>query len=480
MNRLRFDRRAFLRGLGVSSAFLPLLSSGTARGAPVKPKRFLVTAVPNGVKEEVYWPTGTTTSFKIPTDAEVPAAHKYSPLAPLIPHQKDIIFVGGIDLQNGWDSNGGSLGGHASLPFLLTGARGVPGPEISDAVKQSASVPSIDRFIGMELAKRNALRYDSLVLKAIARFRGNDGYLSFDGPPIGDAPNAPTQRISPIQLFDDLFGSAVLDAGALTKLRARRKSVLDLVGKHLEGFTSNLGSEDRQRVGAHLDAIRSVEKRLADTTTSCVKPVLGLDPTLDYVSLNGNPNTPITMKAQMDLVVVAMACDMTRVASLLWPDSVGNFTVFYWLGQEFTVPGTDFANAGENQGLRNHHEIAHRDSDPAYQPLANRVQQWYLEQFAYLIQKLKDTKDADGTAMFDSSVLLYANTQRTGGGHQTNNLPWILAGSAGGYFKTGQFLPWPSGTPNKGMPQNGILTAICNAMDVPRDWYGSADYGGEL
>ena len=171
---------------------------------------------------------------------------------------------------------------------------------------------------------------------------------------------------------------------------------------------------------------------------------------------------------------------MTRVASLLWPDSVGNFSVFYWLGNEFTVKGTDFANAGENQGLRNHHEIAHKDSDPAYQPLANRVQQWYLEQFAYLIQKLKDTKDADGTPMFDSSVLLYANLQRNGGGHETTNLPWILAGSCGGYFKTGRFLPWPSGTKGKGIPQNGILTAICNAMGVPRDWYGSADYGSEL
>ncbi|HMJ13922.1 MAG TPA: DUF1552 domain-containing protein, partial [Polyangiaceae bacterium] len=468
MRTRRLSRRALLRGLGASSMLLPILNTESGQAAVTPdPKRLIVLAVPNGLRQSVYWPSGGELDFKIATDAEVPADERYSPLVPLIPHRQDILLVGGLKLQNGADSNGGSLGGHAALPFLLTGARGVAGPEISDGVKKSAALPSVDRFIGKELAKRHNLRFESLVIKAIERFRGNDGFLSFDGPPIGDAPNAPAQHIDPLRLFGELFGSVGLDPAALQQLRARKKSVLDLVGRQIEGFSHNLGSEDRERVQKHLDAVRAVERQVDLATPACVKPVLALDPSLNYTSLNANPNTPAAMKAHMQLVVAAMACDVTRVASLLWPDSVGNFTVFHWLGPEFTKPGTDFANAGENRGLRNHHEIAHRDGEAEYKPLANRVCQWYLEQLAYLIQLLKDTKDPSGARMLDNTVVLLANMQRTGGGHHTDDLPWILAGNSGGYFKTGRMLRWASGKEQQNKPQNCILAALCNALDVP-------------
>ena len=477
----RFSRRALLSSLGVGAALLPLLSSRPGRSQNMPPpKRFIAIAVPNGVKEEVYWPQGTSSAFTIPLDAEVPAAHRFSPLQPLREHQRDIIFLGGLALQNGRDSNGGSLGGHAALPFLLTGARGVPGPEISDAVKLSASVPSIDRFIGKELAKRHGLKFDSLVLNPVKRFRGNDGYLSFDGPPVGDSPDAPQPRVDPYAMFDEMFGGTNLGKSELELLRKKRKSVLDLVGRQLEGWSENLGRDDRQRIEAHLESVRAIERQLDALSATCVPPVLTLDKSADYLNDNGNAFVHQIIKAQSDLLVAALACDLTRVASMLWMDQGNVRWVFHWLGAEFTKPGTDFANNGENQGLRNHHEIAHKDGDPEYQPLMNRGCQWFLEQYAYLLARLKATPDVNGGTLFDNSVALFANLQRTGGGHHTDNLPWILAGSCGGYFKTGRFYAWPSGKNGQNVPQNGVLAAICNAMDVPVDYYGDADYGGEL
>ena len=82
--------------------------------------------------------------------------------------------------------------------------------------------------------------------------------------------------------------------------------------------------------------------------------------------------------------------------------------------------------------------------------------------------------------MFDTTAILFVNLQRSGGGHQTDNLPYILAGSAGGYFKPGRFLPWPSGKPGTDIAQNRILASLCNAMDVPVETFGDKDYGGEL
>lgn len=481
MKPARYSRRAVLSSLGIGAAFLPLLSSRPGLSQPITPaKRFVVIAVPNGVKEEVYWPKGSVDAFTIPTDAEVPAAHRYSPLQPLRDHQQDITFLGGLALENGRDSNGGSLGGHAALPFLLTGARGVPGPEISDGVKLSAAIPSVDRFIGKELAKRHGLKFDSLVINPVKRFRGNDGYLSFDGPPVGDSPDAPQPRVDPYAIFDEMFGGQNLASAELDRLRKKKKSVLDLVGRQLEGWSTNLGTDDRLRIGAHLESIRAIERQLDNMATGCSPPTLTLDREADYLTDNGNGFTDQIIKAQIDLLVAALACDLTRVASMLWLDQGNVRWVFHWLGQEFTKPGTDFANSGENKGLRNHHEIAHKDGEAEYQPLMNRGCQWFIEQYAYLISRLKQTQDAGGTTLFDNSVALFANLQRTGGGHQTDNLPWILAGSCGGYLQTGRFHAWPSGKPQQSVPQNGVLAAICNAMDVPVENYGDPDYGGEL
>lgn len=464
------NRRSLLKAMGLAPAIMPLLDAEVARAATPRPKRLIVIAVPNGVREEVYWPTGSETSWTIAPTA---------PLAPLIPHQRDITFLGGIKLQNGHDALGG-LGGHGSLPFLLTGGRGSPGPKIGDGVMLSASNPSIDVYVAKQLGAKNDFRFESLVLVPWKHDGYNDGYLSFYGPAIaGSIPNVPTQRHDPVALFDDLFGGGAGDANA-AKIRAQRRSVLDFAGNYLGYMSKSLGVEDKRRLEAHAEGIRRIEKQLAPGPAACMKPALGDPAKLDSSITNANPNLPFIIKAHLDLTVAAMACDVTRVASMLWADSGNGRWVWSWLGPEFTKPGRDFANGGENMGLRNDHEIAHRDGEAEFTPLKNRATQWYLEQLAYLIDRLKQTPDAGGGTLFDTTAVLFVNMQRTGGGHQTDNLPWILAGSAGGYFKTGRFIPWPSGTKGKNIPQNQVLAAISNAMDCPVDYYGEKDYGGEL
>ncbi len=480
MNNHRYDRRRFLKGLGLSTCLLPQLDAHSVGAAePAPGKRLVVVGVPNGYRENVYYPRGGQLDFTIPTDAQVDPTEKFSPLQPLAPHRNDIIFIGNLMFKNGWDTLGGALGGHACLPFLLTGARGVPGPKISDNVTFSAAAPSVDQFIAKRFFEQYKTAFPSLVLSPVKEL-GNDRYLSFYGKPLDPStPNAPTPRVDPVQLYTDLFGSG-LGKDELERLRRNRRSILDVVGGELEAFRLRLGTDDRQKVQRHLETVRAVERQLAFSEASCKAPNVTIDLAKDYLNTNGNPLVNEVLKLQIDLTVAAMACDGTRVASMLWSNSSNVRWVYHWLGSDFTVPGSDFANNNENQGLRNHHEIAHRDGETGFKPLMNRVNQWYLQQFAYLIERMKATPDVGGKTLFDGAALLYANMQRTGGGHQTDRVAWILAGNAHGYFKTGQYIQNPSGKAGQSAPQNGVLTALCNAMDVPVQSYGSADYGTEL
>ncbi len=176
-------RRGFLAGLGAGAALLPMLNPVRAgRRAAGVPKRLIIMASPNGYTSD-YFPSGGELDWQISDAAD-------APLRPLIPYRDDILLLGGIDIANGRDtvsewkaSRGeqGSLGGHAALPFVLTGARGVPGPRISDGIEMSSGHPSIDQYLAQSLPEIAALPFGSLVLRPL-RLNGNDIYLSFSGP----------------------------------------------------------------------------------------------------------------------------------------------------------------------------------------------------------------------------------------------------------------------------------------------------------
>ena len=468
----RFSRRSLLAGLGAGAALVPLLHSTRSYGeAPAFPRRLITIVWPNGVMPEQFWPTGELDDWTIDPGEN-------SPLAPLIPHKQDIIVVGGLEFTNFLELGQG--GGHAALPFMFTG---VPGAKfdgkISDGLDLTAGGPSVDQFIAGELAKTHALPFHSLVLQS-TQLSGDDHYVSFSGAPLGGKPNAPTPEYDPVRLFDDLFASGLIDPEKAKKIRAERQSILDHVGDGLTRMSQRVGTEDRQKLEAHLAAVRDVEKQLAELSDTCVLPPRPADD-IDYTTEVANPNIPLIHQLQMDMTVAAMACDMTRVSSILWGNSHNNHYTFFWLGDEFTDPGEEMENAGFDGPYRHHHEIAHNAHvDDKHRAMKNKVDQWFFSQLAYLIQKLKDTPEGDGS-MLDNTVILFANNMEVGAAHSTRDLPWVLAGGGGGHFKTGRFVRWASGEPDKTIPQNILLTSLCRAMELDVETFGDPKYGtGEL
>ncbi|MEA2696819.1 MAG: hypothetical protein QOI66_1090 [Myxococcales bacterium] len=155
------------------------------------------------------------------------------------------------------------------------------------------------------------------------------------------------------------------------------------------------------------------------TGAACTRPTA---PTIDYRT---NDNFPAVGKLQMDLLAMALACDLTRVATLQWEAAYSDVR-FTWLG-----------------ATRGHHTISHdSDGTTASVELLTKINIWYAEQFAYLLDKLDGIKEGAGT-LLDNTVVFWGNELARGNVHSHWPMPVVLAGSGGGVIKTGRFLTYP-------------------------------------
>jgi hypothetical protein len=418
----RFSRRSLLGAAGLSLGFFPLLSTDReAHGATGSPKRLVTIAWPNGVRSADWWPDARPGSIDYAeAQSHGVTATNFSfnglrMIEPLEPYRQDIVLFHGVSLATGVE------GGHESQPHLFK----VNGNS------------TLDQHVG----RQQQTPFKTLNLGV--QKHDDRGHIYNNGQGV-------TLEQDPYALFERLFQGGALDTAAFERKRAASKSVLDYVGKQLDGFSKILGSEDRQRVEFHLTSIRELEKRLDAGMQNGGRPESLPESAFDVKTVS---NFDKTTRAQLDLIVLALASDATRVATLLLSDGDGSNLATPWLGPDFAL------DTGEQYlGIQNsHHTHSHREDD-----MHAEMQRWFVSEFAEFFRKLKETSDASGGKLFDSSVVLVMNNMNTGGGHGTNNLPVFYAGSAGGSLVTGRYFKIREN-------QNGILAALASAMGTPVD-----------
>jgi hypothetical protein len=280
--------------------------------------------------------------------------------------------------------------------------------------------------------------------------------MSYSG---SDQPIA--NETSPYSMYNLVFSGLGQDPAGAAALRARRQSVLDAVGKQYEGLTPKLGAEDRVKLEQHLAAVRDVEQRLDSPSGtvggSCQVPDVGAP-----IDLNDPMSYPVIGKLHMDLLVMALACDLTRVATLQWSASTNN--------KPYPFLSYD-SGAGPQAILDDEHVMGHQpDSDVHAWNKLRIIRRWYMDQLAYLLGKLKEIPEGDGS-MLDNTVVLVASEITRGNTHSHMDAPFLLAGSGGGYFKTGRSLNY-SGD----VPHNNLLVSIMNAMGIPATTFGDPEF----
>lgn len=429
---LRLTRRGLLRGaLGVPFA-LPLLPSlSRAQEASAPPKRFIVFFHPNGTMPDEWFPTPGV-------DEESFVLGRI--LAPLEPHRGDVIITSGIDLsslqQGPGEPHQRGMGG------LLTGRPLLEGEFVGGdgSLAGWGSGISVDQRIAEAIGQSTRLR--SLLLGVRNDHPTGAGEVRNRLSYLGPAQPLPPEG-DPVAAFNLLFSDMGTDPGALLELRARRRSVLDAVLDQFSLVTPKLSADDRARLDSHAALVRDLEQRLTAEMGDCAMPA----PPSPLVVNDENTMQDIA-RQHIDLMVLALSCDLTRVASLQFSNAQ-NHIRFPWL--ESYGDGHSLSHAGPSNSAAKEEWVA-RDN-------------WYCQQLAYLLTKLKEIPEGDGT-LLDNTCILWVNELSQGNTHSHSNMPFVLAGSAGGYFRTGRYVRFESAS------HNDLLLSLLRAFDIDDETFG--------
>jgi hypothetical protein len=430
MRTSKLRRRAFLGGLGLGALapFVPLLDVEAAD--PVK--RLLLFYSPFGTSFEKWRPTGSASDFSFTGTVT----------APLEPHKQDLVVLDGMRIS--WDESTGDPH-QKGMGMLWSGSALVPeGPFEPGGMPDAVPVGfgggiTIDQHIANELDVQTAWR--SLELAVDTQDVDVRCRMSYAGK------NQPlTPYVDPRTAFDALFSSIVAEPEELKRLRAERKSVLDLAGKHLGRLQTKVSAHDRYKIDAHLTAVGAIEKKLDALAGACApgEPPPEIDP------FDSNQFMQLA-SAQIDVMVLAMACDLTRIGGIQLKDENGGYVE--WLGTS-----------------EHFHNLSH---DTAALPTMEAAYHDFAVVFAELLEKLKATPAATGGNLLDSTLVAWGCANATGH-HDDSPMPFMLAGSAGGAFETGRWLQYDS------MEHWRLLVSICNAMGVQAmagDKFGDIDSG---
>jgi hypothetical protein len=438
MKPFRLSRRAMLRGAGTAAVglpFLEIMTSPSRASAATFPKRYITFFSPNGTIQPAWVPTGTETAF---TMSRI--------LAPLTPNQQNVVVLNGI--TNVLASKGLGDDHMRGMGAMLTGIELLPGTTQGGAGDPAglAGGISVDQSIANEIGKQT--KFKSLELGIQAGSAGTVwGYTSYTGPGMPLPPDN-----NPASVFNRVFSQVGTNNADLVRVQAERKSVLDAVIGSYSKLNPKLGATDKAKLDEHLTNIRDLETRITApgyAGAACVKPAA---PTIDY---KANDNFPAVGKLQTDLLVMAMACDLTRVGTLQFSNSVGG-TRFKWVDPLIT---------------RGHHDMSHDADDIAdTQEFLTKINIWYAQQFNYLIEALKAVPEGTGT-MFDNTLVLWCNELSKGNAHSHSPMNYVLAGKAGGALRTGRFLQFA-----KTVSHNNLLVSLQNLMDVPATTFGNPMY----
>jgi len=416
-----------LQGIGVSMA-LPWMESLRVWGdlniepkqASQAPTRMGILFSGCGYHSREWWAKGEGKNMKL---GKV--------LKPLDEFREKMVFIRGL-------YNAEALKGniHSSQTGnLLSGAPLASGGRIKSGT-------SIDQFVAQQIGHRTKLPSIVLGCEKANPSVHKDYSMLYSSHISWSSPTTPTPlEVYPALAFDQLFKN---------KAQAGDESVLDAVLQDAKGLRRGISRIDQQKLDEYLNSVREVEKRIESAGKR--GEFQGWRPTLSGPNMprpkDGYPQDIVEhMRLMSDIMVLAFQTDTTRICTLKLNNDHGTLR-FPHLGVDYMI----------------HHLLSHSDTDDWL-----KVNQFFLEQMAYIARRLDSIQEGDRTAL-DNSMIMLCSSMLTGS-HNANQLPVVMLGGGGGRIKGGQNLDYLS---NKDRQMCRLYLSMMDKMDVRPGSFGDA------
>ena len=418
-----FSRRTVLRGAGVAmglpflEAMLPVRARATITNS--QPKRVAFVYIPNGVVQEAWHPEKVGTDFEFK-----------SSLLPLQKHRNNISLFTGLDREF---RGGTGVHAQAACSWLTSSP---PSEALDGAFPTNIT---LDQVIAKKLSNKTLLPSLELSTNNHTNSRETKYFETVSWMAPG---YAVTPEKDPRQVWHRLFG----------KPNPKDKGLLDLVLADAKRLSGRLGRSDQSKLEEYLESVRSVEARIDHAVKAAEgrgEPPMAQPEGIperrdDYIRLMG------------DLMILAFRQDITRVSTLLIdPERWDTPRMYHGV---FDTP-------------QNHHVLTHTKGDEAKEKL-KKIDRFHVEQFAYVIDRMKETQEGEST-LLDNSALVLGSGMGDGRVHDYNNLPIVVAGGLNGSLKNGQHLRFDGKR-----PVADLWLALLQALEIEQSHF--ADSKGVL
>jgi hypothetical protein len=400
-------------GVSVALPFLESVPSLLAAPAARPPRRMAFVYIPNGVNMADWTPTAVGRDFTLPPTLQA-----------LAPFRNDLLVLSGLTCDKA-RPNGDGPGDHArAMAAFLTGCQ----PRKTAGANLRAGV-SVDQLAAQRVG--NATRFPSIEIGCESGPQAGNcdsGYsCAYSSNLSWRSESTPNPKeVNPRLVFDRLFSGRTPDEADRSRgIRDHfNQSILDFVREDAGRLRSRLGAADVRRVDEYLNSIREIERRIqqagnaeqSEAARGMRRPTGIPSEYRDHIRL------------LTDILVLAFQADLTRVVTFA------------------------HANEGSNRPYRNvnvsegHHDLSHHGNDREKLRKISQINRFHMEQFAYLLERLKGIREGEGT-LLDSCMILYGSGNGDGNQHNHDELPILLAGKGGGTLSTGRHVRYARNTP---------------------------------
>jgi hypothetical protein len=397
------------------------------------PIRFACLYFSNGVEPEHWWARGNGASMETGPG-----------LVPLAPLREEMIFLRGLFNEQAVKHKSAHLG---RSPNLLSGAW------VSTDQSQIRVGRTMDQVLAQQVGRQTVV--PSLVLGIEpTELRLEDGLSMIYGSCISWASDTrpATKEIYPTRVFDMLVGDG--------RNRQLDRSILDQVLSDARDLRGRLGGDDRQKLDEYLESIRAIEQRLdraaGDGRLEGWQPALS-QPDMPRPAEQLPQDIPEHMRLMLDLIVLAFQMDKTRIATCMLNNDLSQM------------------NFGFLEGVRGslHLDLTHNGRQPHLEAMYLKTNQFHVAQFAYLIERLKNIREGEGT-LLDSALLMCCSNLFDGDKHQADHMPILLAGRGGGDLQTGRVLDYLD-RPDDSRRACSLYLSLMDRMGVHVPRFGDSD-----